>query len=508
MSPAPTRTKASSQIPASRAAPRGSVGSRTQRGSWPRSNVQDNPVTSIGGSGSRADRTSWPSSRPRGMSFDAEARRKSTISFAAPSVKPSDSISRVKSRPSGGSRDFTAVNNGKASTKYSPADVRYRSGRRTSLPGTLSHGGTAWSGSAVPLTKTNLEVHNADRTLIAARRDDGDGERTTREAPQHHIGPPGSGAAWALTENRRRSLRYSDAAGSDESPMGTRGFLGKSRPSSRNYEGAVGSQPPYGHSQAIHSGRMSHQHPSALNEQTEPTTTSRRPSTKGIDKSSASKDVAATAALGAESSALTRRAANASSYAHGDRWEAHTGATTQPHATTERPFSEKQTTEVRSKDPSSALKDASTKGPAGTTSHVPERQSSVNAAGEIPSAPKSRTTAPSETPRTPQSKSGGESRQVKASMPHDPVGPSGDETTAPFAEASNQQVAASQSSSPNKRDEKDSKSQSMTRPTAPNAPMPPMWRERTHIIKERRPDGQILEDKEHIVKSGRYVAAH
>jgi hypothetical protein len=91
---------------------------------------------------------------------DDEIQRKSTMSFRAPPVEPSDSVSRVKSRPHNG-REYSAV------SKRTTVASR-RPGLRSRYS---SRDGSAWSrpSSGAPLTENNLERFNERKSQARSR---------------------------------------------------------------------------------------------------------------------------------------------------------------------------------------------------------------------------------------------------------------------------------------------------------------------------------------------------
>lgn len=160
-----------------------------------------------------------------------DRRRRSTVTFgAAASVAPSDSISKVKSRPSRSSGNFSAPK-----SRYSQRSRRrsapwqdhdYRS---VDLPGS-SQGGTARSGDRAPLTATNLEEFNEKRPPRSAagtqRQIERDVEvkqvdrKSTRRSRQDSgviSQDPPTRAGWTGAEDRRTS-KASSSVDRDDGP--------------------------------------------------------------------------------------------------------------------------------------------------------------------------------------------------------------------------------------------------------------------------------------------------
>lgn len=144
-----TRTKYSSQAPGTRAPPQGSTGSASRPDQQSNSQGQGQaeiPSEAVTSSTSRPQRTSGP---------QQEERRQSNVQFApAPSLAPSDSISRIKTRSTwpgpNSNSDRKGTRNSKTPWKSYGSQVTTSS----------SQNGVAWSGSGAALTENNLEKLN------------------------------------------------------------------------------------------------------------------------------------------------------------------------------------------------------------------------------------------------------------------------------------------------------------------------------------------------------------
>ncbi|KAK3718477.1 hypothetical protein LTR37_004981 [Vermiconidia calcicola] len=147
-----------------------------------------------------------------------EDRRRSTIAFAGPSLAPSDSISRTEGRPPRMTKAY--------SVSTSRTDDS-STARATAVPRTSSPAESAWSGSAVPLTETNLEALNEAEPA------------PTSTAPElRRLGSHTAGRSL-----RRESRRYSTAV-SDEPPAEGKIVNQGSRHGSRRYSTAASDRQP------------------------------------------------------------------------------------------------------------------------------------------------------------------------------------------------------------------------------------------------------------------------
>ncbi|KAK3691748.1 hypothetical protein LTR37_018476 [Vermiconidia calcicola] len=213
MSTAHIKTGArTSQTPVSRAPPQSSRASASQYDRWPASDHRQSTATS----GVR--RMSHPSSNTVNTAAPDNDRRRSTIAFAGPSLAPSDSISRTEGRPPRMTKTYSvSTSRTDGSSTARPAAVS-----RTS-----SLSGTAWSGSAVPLTETNLEALN-----------EAEPAPTSKPPELRRLG-----SHTAARSLRRDSRRYSTAV-SDEPPAEGKIVNQGSRHGSRRYSAATAERQP------------------------------------------------------------------------------------------------------------------------------------------------------------------------------------------------------------------------------------------------------------------------
>lgn len=202
------QTKNSSQVPRTRAAPQGSTGSAPrldQQSDSQDQNQAEIPSEAITSSTSRPQKTFPP---------QQEGRRQSNVQFApAPSLAPSDSISRIKTR----------------STWPGPNSNSDRQGSRNSrtpwksygsqVTRTSSQNGTAWSGSGAALTENNLEKLNE---ATGKGRSDGNSNQE-RQSDQQEV-----------PQSAQRSSRQNGNATNGDGAR-SRGTQQTARRSSRQY---------------------------------------------------------------------------------------------------------------------------------------------------------------------------------------------------------------------------------------------------------------------------------
>lgn len=177
---------------------------------------------------SRIERDSW--GEPGTERIDP--KRRSAVTFGGKtSVAPSDSISKVQSRPTRASTGFSAPgtqNSYRSRQRSAPwQDHDYRS-TFPSKAGS-SRGGAAWSGGA-PLTETNLEEFNerrpprseavqqrdVERDVAFEELDRKSGRQSRRDSAVVTQSPPKTRAGWIGADYERRTSRATSRVERDD----------------------------------------------------------------------------------------------------------------------------------------------------------------------------------------------------------------------------------------------------------------------------------------------------
>ena len=513
-----TRTRASSQVPYSRAPPEGSsVATRSRTRSFSRPGRTEDAITLS--AFSRSNRDSWRSSRLRAE----EDRRYSRVSF--PTVAPDDSISLVKSPSSQESSAFPPQGS-RVPGRFSTAGSIHSHAWRAS-----SQQGTALSGSGAPLTKNNLDALSAAPRSIAppeGKIQDGSYARSLRRASRRlnatvKDAPENAPEARSFAPcSRRQSRRYSTI--SDDAPE-QRSFADRMRPQSRRYSTVLDGAP----EQRSFSRRQSQRRSMILDDASEKRsfapTSSRRYSTN-IDERPKTEPETTTS----KGSRWSCRRCSVAADTQGDFKETTRTAMSSRRRNTvsaNAPSDSRDPTDDPSQVVSSLIPPKQTIAPSKATTRssqahtrpasvlAPERppRSASRAIPVVPvsSGSKQPTAATSRASTVKRLNAATEVQSRRDSM--SPTTSTAKESfpieskrseDMPLKSGTASQVASqSRSEAPSKPSKEPpppsntETAEAPTPPTRPTAPPATQWRENLHIVEVRKPDGRIIQDREY-----------